>query len=250
MGILNRKKNDEEFLTILAEIRDNLNKDDELKILESKIADAHYSNDEELGVWTNRLVELENKHIELNKGVGALVKNYANLSNKVNDYEGIINNLQDLVEKQDEKIETLLDVTHGLLEICKNKNIKDKPVKPKTDKKLIRTYSEGIVNTMPKIKEMKPNGQFVLKSGKIAGYDINTILRLKKLITTDSSFIKIGEKIGLSNSTISRVCCAIEYGLFDKYINEWEQIQMKKHYRNWKPNIENNPEKRKEKGYC
>lgn len=244
MGLFNKNnKKEEEIVNVLTEIKDNLKYgvnedrfDTVISNLENKIIDYKHSNDEEIGVLTRTVNSIADKTEKLEQLISL--------------HEKSITNLENIVKKQSDQINTLIDVNKGLCDIIKidvKKNIK----KSEPNKKLIRHYPPTTVTAMPKIRELTPEGKLILKSGKIAGYNINTILKLKKLIPTDLSFIKIGAKVGLSNSTVSRVCCAIEYGVFDKYLNEWEQIQANKFYKKNKNNlIENNPQKRKEKGYC
>lgn len=116
MGLFNRNENvNEEMLIILGEIRDNLrmNNDDILVKLEGKIADAKYTNDEELGVIHERLTKLE-KTVELQD------KEINQLRNKLYDCDSVFN---EIFKKLDES----------------------KPVikKLKSEKNIIRAYGKN-----------------------------------------------------------------------------------------------------------
>ena len=245
MGLFNKNNNEDELITILGEIRDNLKIDNSTVVneLESKIADAHYNNDEEIGVMSNRLNHLENKVEKLTT--------LATLQDKT------IDKLEELVKKQDESINVLVKsnkVVLGILsDVCKPKNEK-KGRKKRTIKKgekYTRHYSASIIKQAPHPVKLKSNGKFILASGKESTWNIHNLLKLKKLIPTELNMTEIAEKVGIGTTTANYLCYSIEAGIFDKFFNEWEQIQADKMYKkDWKPILENNPEKRKEKGYC
>ena len=113
-----------------------------------------------------------------------------------------------------------------------------------------RQYSKSIYNKMPTLKGMNRDGSFAIGNGRHSKWTIEDILFLKKEIPNLSkSFTELADKLGYSDDTIARLCCAIENGLFDKYFNEWEQIQGDTVYGNWKSTpIINNPQKRRENG--
>lgn len=121
----------------------------------------------------------------------------------------------------------------------------DATAKPTT----YRHYGDSYVNRIPHIKSMNGDGSFVLKSGVVAKWTIKDILFLKKEIpNVEKNFKELSYKTKFSEHTVGGLCCAIEYGYFDEYLNEWEQIDADNTYGNWKPEIENNPQKRIEKG--
>ena len=113
-----------------------------------------------------------------------------------------------------------------------------------------RQYSKSIYNKMPTLKGMNHDGSFVIGKGRHSKWTIDDILFLKKEIPNLSkSFTELADKIGYSDDTIARLCCAIENGLFDEYLKEWRRMDEKRHFGNWKPTpIINNPQKRRENG--
>lgn len=255
MGIFNKNKGntDNELISILGEIRDNLqiNNNNIVTELESKIADAHYSNDEELGVMVNRLNKLEDKIEKLTT--------LTELQDKT------INKLEDLVKKQDESISVLIKsnkVVLGILSDVVKPKKQNNTVKPKVKKvkgnvinaygRNWKSYNQINLNNITKLDE---NGNFLRKGrGKqMYTWNIKTLLKLREYMKDYDKYPsqeKLAKAIGVNPTSLIELGYYILNGDFDKYFNEWEQIQMNKTYGNWKPILENNPEKRKEKGYC
>jgi len=134
----------------------------------------------------------------------------------------------------------------------KSTEIKKEAVKPKspsTVRKYRKKYKPFI------LKGLNDDGTFIQTRGKPLIYNIRDILALKKLIPMVDeypSFSSLCKKVGLHDvRTVQRLCYLIETGEFDKYINQWEQMEANNFYGKygeWKPRFENNPQKRKEKG--
>lgn len=102
MGLFNKNNNNEELLVILGEIRDNLkiNNDDNIKKLETKIADAHYHNDEEIGVISSKISSLEKQVEWQDQQIKSLFENRDEIVDK-------INNLITAMQKQNDIIRSI-----------------------------------------------------------------------------------------------------------------------------------------------
>lgn len=265
MGLFKKNNDNEtELITVLGEIRDNL---------KTGVSEDRF----------NKVVtELENIVVEFKKDKTVEIEE---LNKVISRHEGSIGNLEKIVEKQDElmdkqnhKIKILTSTSEKMLEILKLMNkpkvdvsvdISDtdamdkpkkenKPVKTKKTENRHRQYSYANSIRLANLEGLNKDGKFYRKTGcrgkPYFKWDITHLLKLKDIIpkTNEYPTIKsISNKVGLSTITCSDLICLIEDGYFDKFFNEWEQIQADKMYKNdWKPILENNPEKRKEKGYC
>ena len=101
----------------------------------------------------------------------------------------------------------------------------------------------------PKVQLLYHNGYFKLSNNHTSPYTINDILKLEKALKKGKDIFELTQLVKVGKPTVLRICYGIEQGYYDKYINEWEQIQANKFQQNVKPvEIENNPQKRKEKG--
>lgn len=132
----------------------------------------------------------------------------------------------------------------------KDKNNFNEDKKEKT----IRNYSNSVKMNLPKIIKFNKDGTFIVgrKNGRQAKWTIETLLQLRKYIKTPITLKEISQKLNLDSSTCNRLMYCIELGKFDQYFDEWEQIKANSFYDSIKANnvkfIENNPQKRKEKG--
>lgn len=163
--------------------------------------------------------------------------------------------------------ETLAKILDGIINITKfcrdNANAikalqttldKTEPKKQSKDIKIThittkRHYPKSHQQQLPKIRKLNKDGTFVVGrgNGKIAKWDINIILKLKKYIPSDLSNREIAKNVGLDPGTAGRLMFMIETGKFDKYLREWEQMQANQIYnKNRKVPVENNPQKRRE----
>lgn len=134
----------------------------------------------------------------------------------------------------------------------KSNGVKKEAVKPKSPV-TVRKYRKKYKPFT--LKGLNDDGTFIQARGKPLIYNIRDILALKKLIPMVDeypSFSSLCKKVGLRDvRTVQRLCYLIETGKFDKYINQWEQMEANNFYGKygeWKPRFENNPQKRKEKG--
>ena len=98
------------------------------------------------------------------------------------------------------------------------------------------------------IKCLNKDGTFSNTKGKPFSFQIQDILKLQQLIPkieeypTWNSLQKVVKVNG-----VQRLCQMIEKGFFEKYLNEWEQLQADDFFGRWKPVVvENNPQKRRE----
>lgn len=251
MGLFNKNNKDDEYLTVLGEIRDNLKFginedrfDEVIRNFEVKLVDFKHNNDDEIEALTDKVNKLA-KITELQSQ--QLDENYQ------------------LIQKQETQITILTNAVKKQLNLIQDLN-KDEtitfdelPSKPtKKDEDVIVAYGKkwklrGQVH-LENIMGLSNDGKFITKTRSLT-WDINTLLRLKKCMKQNEKYptaSKLAKAVGVNATNVIELGYYILNGDFDKYFNEWEQIQADntfKKYGNWKPNIENNPEKRKEKGY-
>lgn len=204
MGLFNRNKNedtiDNEMLVIMGEIRDNLkiNNDDILTKLESKITDAKYSNDEEIGVISTKIGKLE-KLVELQD------QTINRLQQRQDKYDELIDLIMDLVqshskvlEEQEQLKET--EVTYETNEINDNET--------KSYKDLFIEKYEGWASRPYTLTGLKYDGfEFRTNGGTSSNTYVCNILQLKELndkldevikeICKNNDFKGICEKIGI-----------------------------------------------------
>ena len=121
--------------------------------------------------------------------------------------------------------------------------IKNKKVEGKYNVK----YPSSI--SYPKVQLLYHNGYFKLSNNHTSPYTINDILKLEKALKKGKDIFELTQLVKVGKPTVLRICYGIEQGYYDKYINEWEQIQANNFQSRVKPvETENNPQKRKEKG--
>jgi len=130
--------------------------------------------------------------------------------------------------------------------------------KPATSitKNTIRQYGETQKQRCPRVSKLNKNGTFQLKNSRVNGgvskWTIKDLLKIKNRIPEKEkypSWTSISEDLQVSAFTAQNLGYGIEMGYFDKYFNEWEQLQANKFYGNFKQELtENNPQKRREKG--
>lgn len=251
-----RKSNKDEFEKELIETLNGINDTLNSNGFEDKLNDTECRLMEEIGAVNSNFDNLK-------KGVNEYTKTIGNLCNRIDEQDKIIKHLTretdenyNLIIKQEKRINQLVSIVEKYGEIVKEHILDEEevttPDKIKTNKKdTIRKYPESLRNRKPHLLMLRKDGTFKLKNGMISKWNINHILYLKKLIPqTQLNMEDIAEKVKLTYYMTVRLCCAIEDGDFDKYFDEWEQINANNTYGNWKPSIENNPQKRKEKGYC
>lgn len=249
MGILRNNNNNEELVKAVNNIADNLYNRDKYNEFQTQVKDLEFKLMEEQGVLSGRFDNLK-------KGVNEYTKTIGNLCNRLDEQEKIINNLTrqadenyNLIIKQEKCIKQLVKIVDKYGEIVKEHLLDEEETTPPVNSSY-RKYSTSIRKRKPKLIRLNKDGKFTLKNGKLSKWNINDILYLKKLIPqTHLKTNKLSEKTGLKENTVLRLCCAIEDGDFDKYLREWEQINADNTYGNWKPEIINNPEKRRENNY-
>ena len=248
MGLFNKNNKDDEYLTVLGEIRDNLKYgikedrfDEVIRNLETRIVEFKHNNDteiEDLTVKVNELAKVTDLQAK------QLDENYTLLKQQEED----INKLTDIVKKQNNILRDF------------NKRDTDAPKITKNDEVIYaygrnwKSYHQINLNNIVKLDE---KGNFIrIGRGKQSfTWNINTLLKLREYMKEYDKYPsqkKLAKAIGVNPTSLIELGYYILNGDFDKYFNEWEQIQADntfKKYGNWKPTIENNPEKRKEKGY-
>ena len=122
----------------------------------------------------------------------------------------------------------------------------------KSAKPTIRTYKKRQKPFL--LRGLREDGTFKQSRGKPLSFTIHDVIRLKKLIPQVEeypNFIVLSEEMGLPHKTTIRLAYLIETGKMDKWLNKWEQMEANNFYGKygeWKPNFENNPQKRKEQG--
>ncbi len=130
--------------------------------------------------------------------------------------------------------------------VTKNKTDKTKKIKLASG----RVYNPTIIKALPNYKELCDDGYFITGNNSKSKYNIQTVLMLKNcLFDLNVTWNDMIEKTGLTANTVMYICYAIETGVFDKFFNEWEQIQADKFQSKVKTaTLINNPQKRKENG--
>lgn len=106
------------------------------------------------------------------------------------------------------------------------------------------------------IKGMKPTGEFyIYKAGKF-NLNIHQVLKVKSRVIGKNITIgkakQIASDVGLSYHMLQKVVYNLQQGIFDSYIQEWNERINKTFLNNNKVKqmpIQNNPEKRIEGGY-
>ena len=251
MGFFNRNKNtnDDEYLLILGEIRDNLklNNDDVIVELENRISEAKHENLEEVGVLASKVKTLEKITKLQSTQIDESYKIIDKLESKVNELVGV-------VEKYTEIIKILTeDKPKSTIQTKNKKRAGCKDANPNHIRKC-KCY--GNVNS-ENIGSLEKDGRFrrkvKTKGGFYFNWNINDLLLIKSLIPKTTEYLSITSITSkvkrFSSTTINDLIFLIEDGFFDKYFVEWEQIQADKTYKKgWKQQIQNNPEKRKELG--
>lgn len=173
-----------------------------------------------------------------------------NLSERINKIES------DLREKADFNVKIAKDILQMKSELNKlhsinlEENIEPTIIEIEEDSPVtIRKYGKRIIDEFPKIKALTKEGYFIFESNRTSVWNITDVLRIKKLLPkTEYTFEMMGKKIGFSSYTAKTICCGIEFGYFDKWFKEWEQLQANNFYGKWKPVMQNNPQKREEMG--
>ena len=126
----------------------------------------------------------------------------------------------------------------------------DEKTKKKTKNNTIingRTYNKSTIDALPQYKGINEKGYFIVGNGSLSKYDIDTVLKIKKLMKKNLSWKEIAGKCGLTANTVQYIGYGVETGVFDEYINENEQIQANNFYNKTNKNLTvNNPQKRKE----
>lgn len=169
-----------------------------------------------------------------------------------NKLHEIISDLQGRNLQNTENINNVIDELNSIRRELKNNK---KPATTIT-KNTIRKYGETQKQRCPRVIKLNKDGTFLLKNSKVNGgiskWTIKDLLKIKHRIPQKekyTSWTNISEDLQVSPFTAQNLGYGIEMGYFDKYFNEWEQLQANKFKSNVKPvETENNPEKRKEKG--
>ena len=219
MGLFNRNKNEDtenEMLVILGEIRDNLkiNNDENLTKLESKIADAKYSNDEEIGVISTKIGKLE-KLVELQD------QTINRLQQRQDKYDEIIKMIMELVQKQSETEPPSKPQKPSELNVETNDN------KTKSYKDLFIEKYEGWTGRPYTNKGVKYNGfEFRVNGGANSNTYVCNILQLKELndnldeilkyIYENNDFTGICEKTGIPDHVNNLFIKRILFTLINK----------------------------------
>lgn len=153
------------------------------------------------------------------------------------------NSLNERLENLEKKMDVLYN--HFVVEKTEADDSESMPT-------TIRKYSKTQEKNLPKVYSLREDGHFNIGKNKISKYSIEDLLLLKRLIPRkECGFKEMGMKIGVSDFTVKMLCYGVETGYFDKYFNEWEQLKANQFFKkksNWKGIVENNPQKRKEKG--
>lgn len=204
------------------------------------------------------MITIENKNdIELLLELSELF-NFATKSEDKDTYlDNLLNQMNDLKVKQanakNDFAKELLSFKLELKEIKKDLADVKLEIFTENDEECslntYRQYPQSIYEQMPLVIKMNKDGSFLTRRGT-AKWNIEDILFLKKEIpNVNKSFKELSEKLGYSEHTIHRLCCAIEHNHFERYLHEWEQIQADTFYKeNHIVPIQNNPQKRKENG--
>lgn len=163
--------------------------------------------------------------------------------------------ISDLQGRNLQNTENINNIVDELNSIRKELNNAKKPATSIT-KNTIRQYGETQKQRCPRVSKLNKDGTFKLKNSKVNGgvskWTIKDLLKIKNRIPEKEkypSWTSIGEDLQVSAFTAQNLGYGIEMGYFDKYFNEWEQLQANEFYGNFKQELtENNPQKRKEKG--
>ena len=248
--IFNKNKKDEfekQLIETLNGINDALNNNG----FEDKLNDTECRLMEEIGAVNNNFDNLK-------KGVNEYTKTIGNLCNRIDEQDKIIKNLTRdadenyrLIINQEKQIKKLISIVEKYTKILNiKKDTKNGHNSDIIKENTIRKYPYSIRKHKPKVVVLRNDGTFKLKNGTISKWNINHLLYLKKLIPkTELNINQIADKVKLKQNTVMRLCCGSEEGDFDTYFDEWEQINANNTYGNWKPQIVNNPQKRRENGY-
>lgn len=169
-----------------------------------------------------------------------------------NKLHEIISDLQGRNLQNTENINNIIDELNSIRKELKNNK---KPVTSIT-RNTIRQYYETQKQRCPRVSKLNKDGTFILKNSKVNGgiskWTIKDLLKIKHRIPQKekySNWTVICEDLPVCALTAQVLGYGIEMGYFDKYFNEWEQLQANKFQNNIKPiETENNPQKRKEKG--
>ena len=257
--LFGKKENkDEDIIQVLSEIRDNISKGENINNLvvnlDNKIEEINKSINKDYQSLGNDVVRLDKQFTEIN----------VNLEKENEKKELLINDLEIKIEKMNEKlkkqykinkiifniIQRLDDETNPINEISNSEDEETSDLKDTTYRQIV-----GCDLNINNIESMTEEGYFKRKTEcrgrRTYSWNIKHLLLIKKLIPKIDEFPSmksISKKVGLSSSTVSDLVYCIEKGWFNKYFNEWEQIEAKKMNYNWKPKVENNPQKRVEKG--
>ena len=142
--------------------------------------------------------------------------------------------------------EMLLTLQHKLPQEKPAKKVE--PVAPAEN--LIMEYPPS-ARHIPKIKKLYNNGYFQLSNNRTSPYHINDLLKIKKLIySKDCEWDEVYKTIKhIGITTVQRITYALEHGYYNKYFQEWQELQAKEfENRQQKTPIINNPQKRREQG--
>lgn len=162
------------------------------------------------------------------------------------------------IQKEDEKsssIETeikeinlnLAEISQRLFKLEKQQVSPSKQIKEsehQTTQNTIRQYTKKTYKELPKIKKVTKDGKLIVHRGRTLIYNISDLQRLNQFIDSDLTFSELSAKFGFSNPTIRVMCCGLETGHFDKWINLWNAQY--NHLPSKNVPVVNNPEKRKE----
>lgn len=260
--IFNRNNKDEfekQLIETLNGINDTLNNNG----FEDKLNDTECRLMEEIRAVNSNFDNLK-------KGVNEYTKTIGNLCNRIDEQDKIINNLTRdadenyrLIINQEKQIKKLISIVEKYSKLFEIKKSavpdKIKPNKEKAEYSMIKAYGKNWTCynylNLKNIIKFDNKGNFLREGRGDHKYkwNIYTLLKLKELMKKEDEYPtlnKLASKIGLSSTTVNELGYYILNGDFDKYFDEWEQIDANNTYGNWKPSIENNPQKRKEKGYC
>ncbi|RAP51029.1 MAG: hypothetical protein BZ138_06100 [Methanosphaera sp. rholeuAM270] len=165
-------------------------------------------------------------------------------------------------EKELEKLKATLSKVFGeLSEYIEHDVIIHEEIEPKPKRKTPKKYNRGhepfhIAESAKQrwnIFKMDNDGHFWGKTKQKFRVTIREVLIVKNSFNrtvTQNEARQIQEKTGLNFATFHRLVYNVcEEKIFDKYIKQWNQIT-RPPYKKKTVEVQNNPQKRKEMGYC
>lgn len=157
------------------------------------------------------------------------------------------------IPKINNKIKNLIEQVSILWDKVDNRPVE---TKKQHENKNIRGIKEPYAMNMDKIVELTPEGKFKREGSGVQYFKwtIEDVLRIRNAIHDFDKYPSIKsivEMAGFSDPTVRDLIYYIENGDFDKYFNEWEQIQANDFFKknlNVNNRVINDPQKRRENG--